>query len=218
MGRPNKIKAIEIANRREKVVALYLMGLPQYEIASRLGFPEGESGNAGRLMVSGDIQAYHEKLKTDGIMDLGEFKARQLAKLHQLQAESFEAYQRSIKGTTTVKDYELLGKLKPDGDSPRKRGRPKKVKENTDLDVLKKEHEETIESGVGDVAFLQFARQCIKDENELMGITGVPLQDSTSPPIIKFTVHQSTPNAPNTIEVEAQQVECATIVNTQNEN
>ncbi len=204
MARPNKIRVIEVANRREKVIALYLMGLPNYEIANRLGFPEGKSGMAGQIMVGKDIEAYQQQLKESPLMDLAEFKAQQLAKLRQLQSESYEAYKRSIDGKNTTKDYELLGKIKEELEGKPK-GKKGKKPTSKDLEVLKKEHEEIIESGVGDVAFLQFSRQCIKDENELMGITGVPLQDSTSPPIIKFTVTQSTNNQP-TIEVEAQQV------------
>jgi hypothetical protein len=87
-------KCFQVAHRRAQVARLHLQGLTQLEISARLGLPPG----AGAKMISVDVKAIREQWRQSAVRDFDERMSEQLAKLHHLARELWEAWERSRSG------------------------------------------------------------------------------------------------------------------------
>lgn len=95
----NKRNATQIANNRREIVRLYLRErLTQAEIGARLGM--------SREMVSYDLRAMQREWLKAGFMDLTAHKARELAKIDELELTYWAAWERS----TGAREISTTGK------------------------------------------------------------------------------------------------------------
>lgn len=72
---------------RREISRLYLQGMYQTDIAAKLGLSQST--------VSRDIQVLIEEWKIERVYDINEAKARELAKVDNLELEYWEAWHRS---------------------------------------------------------------------------------------------------------------------------
>ncbi len=102
MGRSSHTRT-EIAARRERVAALYLQGKSQYAIGRELGLTQTN--------VSRDLDAIRQVWLANAVRDYGERQAEELAKCDRLEAEAWEAWERSKQPaeTTTAERVTLDG-------------------------------------------------------------------------------------------------------------
>jgi len=84
--KPDRSVAQQERDRRE-ISRLYLQGMYQADIAERLGLSQPT--------VSRDIQALIDEWKIERVYDINEAKARELAKVDNLELEYWEAWHRS---------------------------------------------------------------------------------------------------------------------------
>jgi len=103
MARGMTPKDIEIAQRRAEVAALYLSRKTQVEIAAELGVDQAT--------ISRDLTALQALWRSEATEDVGEVKARELARIDRLEREYWQAWEDS-KGkrtTTSKKMSEMAG-------------------------------------------------------------------------------------------------------------
>lgn len=133
------------------VARLYLQGFSQRQIAERLNSRRGITHKVTHVAVHNDIKKAQELWLASAIVDIDAFKAAQLAKLDLIEAEAWEAWEKS-KGTkvTTTK------RLDPDKNyTPAQLNQPDEIKsENTP----------------GDIRFLNLAMDCVLKRNKVMGL------------------------------------------------
>ena len=84
--KPDRSIAQQERDRRE-ISRLYLQGMYQADIAERLGLSQPT--------VSRDIQVLIDEWKVERVYDINEAKARELAKVDNLELEYWEAWHRS---------------------------------------------------------------------------------------------------------------------------
>jgi hypothetical protein len=84
-----------ILSRRTKVAKLYLLGKTQYEIAREVGCSQGTVGN--------DLSALREEWLASALLDFGEAKARELARIDNLESEAWAAWYRSAEDSRTYR-------------------------------------------------------------------------------------------------------------------
>lgn len=88
-----------VTGRRKEAARLYLEGHTQAAIGERLG--------VNQSTVSRDLDAVRQEWKDNAVHDVGEVKAKELAKLDALEVQHWEAWRRSVgthvKTTKTVK-------------------------------------------------------------------------------------------------------------------
>src|SRR6516164_4206609 len=83
-----------IAERRKKVASLYLQGKFQDEIAKEVKVDRGT--------VSRDLKAVQEEWLKSGVMDLNAAKARELAKIDEIERQAWVAWEQSRKDAETM--------------------------------------------------------------------------------------------------------------------
>jgi hypothetical protein len=84
-----------ILSRRTKVAKLYLLGKTQYEIAREVRCSQGTVGN--------DLAALREEWLASALLDFGEAKARELARIDNLESEAWDAWYRSAEDSRTYR-------------------------------------------------------------------------------------------------------------------
>lgn len=98
-----------ILSRRTKVAKLYLLGKTQYEIAKEVRCSQGTVGN--------DLAALREEWLASALLDFGEAKARELARIDNLEAEAWDAWYRSAEDARTYRRrVEEAAEWEEDGD------------------------------------------------------------------------------------------------------
>jgi hypothetical protein len=80
-------KNTEISDRRAKVAELYLRGVRQTQIAADL--------DVNQATISRDLAALRDEWLQSALVDLDQFKAKELAKIDELEREAWDAYRRS---------------------------------------------------------------------------------------------------------------------------
>jgi hypothetical protein len=95
----SKTEALRLAERRAKVVELYVMGLRQSEIAVRLGL----AGPAGEMVVSRDLAAVKKAWADSAVRDWDQDRGRTLGEIAQVKREAWAAFERS-KGPEAKRD------------------------------------------------------------------------------------------------------------------
>ncbi len=89
----NKRTRIQIEDDRREIASLYLQGKTQQAIAERLSMT--------RQMVGYDLKAIQRRLREDTSRNLDEDKARELAKLDELERTHWQAWEDSLEQVTT---------------------------------------------------------------------------------------------------------------------
>ena len=89
----NKRTRIQIEDDRREIASLYLQGKTQQAIAERL--------NMTRQMVGYDLKAIQRRWREDTSRNLDEDKARELAKLDELERTHWQAWEDSLEQVTT---------------------------------------------------------------------------------------------------------------------
>lgn len=124
-----------INERRHKVAELYLQGWPQFKIAKEVGVTQPQ--------VSYDLKHLSKKWQENAMINIDKIKARELAKLDQLEWEFYRGW---------IKSKELQVKEK------------KRYKDARLEEVSK----ETIDTS-GDPRFLDGILKCLSKREELLG-------------------------------------------------
>lgn len=134
------------------VARLYLQGRSQRQIADVLNSRAGIPYRLSHVSVFHDIQKAQETWLASALIDIDEFKARQLAKLDLVEQEAWEAWEKSkVQGSTTIRR-----KIEYKADQPQKSDNPGDLTQTKDA---------------GDIQYLKLALDCVKERNALVGIT-----------------------------------------------
>ncbi len=143
----------EIANRRLQVAEMYLRGVYQSEIASRLGVDQAT--------ISRDLSQLRKEWLDRSINHIDQRKAIELAKIDRLELEYWNAWDRS-KENAEVEVTEQIGSRK----------KPKKEGEEGDFAITPerlKKYKKT-EGQSGNPAFLAGVGWCIDKRCEILGL------------------------------------------------
>ena len=130
----NQAKELALRHRRKQVAALYLRGQSQRDIAQQLGVHQAQ--------VSRDLKVLHQEWRASALQDFDARKARELAKIDELEREAWQAWKRSQEPLE-------ITKASSDGSS-------KKV-------------EKTQKEQCGDPRFLQIVDHCIRRRCDILG-------------------------------------------------
>jgi hypothetical protein len=133
-----------IASRRQKVAAAYLRGEYQVDIAARFGISQQQ--------ISLDLKAIRAAWLQSAIRDFDAARAEELAKIDQVEAEYWQAWERS------KKDKEIAVQ-ESDGALDEKTKKPKIKK----LSLRK-------EGQAGNAVFLQGVLTCIERRCKILGL------------------------------------------------
>lgn len=154
-----KTKADRSASQQERdrreIARLYLQGMYQADIAERLGLSQPT--------VSRDIQLLIEEWKVERVYDINEAKARELAKVDNLELEYWEAWHRSQENAEkeVKKQKAVPGKAKG-------------------ASVINQEIQKTSEGQTGDPRFLSGVQWCIERRCLILGVDAPKKSDITS--------------------------------------
>lgn len=135
---------------RREISRLYLQGMYQVDIAGRLGLSQPT--------VSRDIQVLIDEWKIERAYDINEAKARELAKVDNLELEYWEAWHRSQENAEKeVKKQRAIPGKKDNKGVPT-------------VDVLGQEIQKTSEGQTGDPRFLTGIQWCIERRCLILGV------------------------------------------------
>lgn len=132
-----------ITTRRKEVARLYLQQKTQAEIAQSLGVTQ--------VTVSNDLKAVHAEWVKAAVMDMNEFKQRELERIDALERESWKAWIRSCekaKEKSTKAKATALNQGTPDY-----------------FEVTESEREL-----LGDPRYLEIVKNCIDLRCKIMGV------------------------------------------------
>jgi hypothetical protein len=129
-----------IAERRKTVASLYLQGKFQEEIAKVVKVDRGT--------ISRDLKAVQQEWLKSGVMDLSAAKAREVAKLDEVERQAWVAWEQSRK------DAEIM---EVTGTAQGGEGKPDKVKKIT-------------KGQAGDSRFLGIILDCVNRRCEILGL------------------------------------------------
>lgn len=153
MSRHPPAEYARIEERDAKIAALYLQGVPQYQIAMRIGYDR--TAGAGRVMVCNSLKRIRENWLQSSLLDFNERKALELAKLDRLESKAWELLEKSEKEKVSSEEYqELADALNAPAKNPR--GRPKKKRGGKSSLKVKKEEM------IGDSRYMQIIIKCIE--------------------------------------------------------
>lgn len=115
--------------QREKdlveIARCYLHGMSQMEIAAELDVSQSQ--------ISRDLKVLHERWVKSALVDLNEAKARELARIDQLEREYWDAWRVSCGERIDTETEQIAG---GNGATDRKRVKVKKVKQAGDPEYL----------------------------------------------------------------------------------
>ena len=126
---------------RKRIGEMYLQGKLQADIGKELGLDQAT--------ISRDLKALHGEWLHSALMDFGEAKSRELAKIDLLEVTYWEAWRRSCE-----QQESSTTELVKDADGQSKGGRAQ----------LRKE------PGLGDPRYLQGVQWCIERRCKIIGI------------------------------------------------
>lgn len=143
----------QVDRDRKRIAELYLKRWLQVDIAEELGIDQST--------VSRDLQVIRQQWLKSSLMDFNEAKARELARIDQLEITYWEAWDRSLEA---FKSKIIKAK-----------GNPRTEEE------LKANAEQTLktEDRNGDPRFLQGVQWCIEQRCQILGIYAAVKQEIT---------------------------------------
>lgn len=140
----------KLARDRLTIQTLYFQGKTQWEIAEQLGIRQPT--------VSRDLKALQRLWSRESVKLISEHKAKELAKIDTLEREYWAGWLRSCE----PKETDIKKQIKPG---------------TTDVpgDTRGGRREQTMktEQMIGDKAWLDGVRECIKMRNEILGLTNI---------------------------------------------
>lgn len=135
-------RAVVTEQRRNKVSAMYLAGKNQYEIAEACG--------CSQQQISLDLKKIRAEWRTERVAKIDAHMDKELARLDQVEAEAWQAWERSKRNEVT--------KQEKSGNRPGDQGGP--------FD----EKSKTVRGQAGDPRFLSVVLDCVKKRCELLGL------------------------------------------------
>jgi hypothetical protein len=145
-GKPVDGERLLILQRRVRVAEAYMRHKLLYEIAK----DEGVS----RTTISDDLAAIRKEWLNRAVAAFDQRRAEELARIDRLEAEAWDAWERSKRDAQTIRASTTKGRV--DG-----QGKPLPDLVRTD---------ETLEGQVGDPRFLERIGWCIQKRCEITGI------------------------------------------------
>lgn len=134
----------ELEARRAKVAELYLKGNPQTAIGEEVGVKQST--------VSRDLLAIRKQWLESTLMDFNEAKAREMARIDQLERVAWEAWEKSLGENVTVT-------VKKEGAG--------EGEDRIEVEVERKE--KTVELN-GDPRYLERIQWCIEQRCKILGV------------------------------------------------
>ena len=156
---------VEIANRRQKVAEFYLRGMYQADIAAEVGVDQAT--------ISRDLAGLRKEWLQSALVDINEAKAKELAKIDQLEVEYWAAWERS-KLNAEVEVIEQIGN----------RRKPKAGEKDTDEPAIVPERlkkYKRVEGQSGNPAFLAGIQWCITKRCDILGLDAPKRQEHSGP-------------------------------------
>lgn len=145
----NKRNPTEQARDRRLIAHLYLFEhLSQAEIAARLSARAGVDYTLSRQMIGYELQALQQAWLQAGLMDLNEAKARELARLDELERAYWLEWEKSCRDRVATKRHKV------------------QHGEKGDLD----ETVTVTAYGMGDPRYLEGVHRCIERRCKLLGL------------------------------------------------
>ncbi len=141
----SKEDQVRLEERRTRVSAMYLSGVPQYQIAVNVGVHRGQ--------IARDLDAIRLEWRAARLATFEEKLDRELAKIDRLESVAFEAWERSCRDGVTLHAETTKGRA---------------TKEGMPLPDLAKTAK-TSKGQAGDPAFLSQIRWCIETRLKLIG-------------------------------------------------
>jgi predicted transcriptional regulator len=143
----------EITNRRQEVARLYLRGMYQTDIAVEL--------SVDQATVSRDLAELRKEWLQSALVDLNEAKAKELAKIDQLEVTCWAAWERSKENAEveTVEQIGVKSKTAKKGDKEEFTITPERIKKN-----------KRVEGQSGNPSFLAGIQWCINKRCEILGL------------------------------------------------
>jgi hypothetical protein len=138
---------LAVTQRRQEVSSMYLRGEPQWKIAHHFGVHPGQ--------ISRDLRAIQKQWQEAALFDLDQVKARQLAKLDEVEHKAWLAWDRSCK------DAEIM---EVTGTNHGGKSKPEKVKKTT-------------KGQAGDSRFLAIIQECCKRRCQILGLDAPKQQE-----------------------------------------
>ena len=132
-------KKLAILERRKNAAARYLRGQTQWEIARAF--------EVDQKTVSNDLKAIQAEWLAEAVLDRGEWTARELARLDEIERSAWAAWSKS-------QDNAQIIRTKTRGDSG--------------------ETETTIKGQAGDARFLEIVLKCVAKRCQLLGLDKKP--------------------------------------------
>ncbi len=129
-----------VNERRQQVSKLYLEGWPQYKIADEVKVSQSQ--------ISRDLKYLSQQWQQSSMINIDRIKARELAKIDELERRYYEGWNRSIQVQKVKKEREMAS-----GDG--------KITRETSIERKKL---------VGDYHFLDGILKCIHRRSELLGL------------------------------------------------
>lgn len=161
MAAPKRTQ-FEIARDHADIAGMYLRGMNQWEIAKALASDPERKYELSRQSISRDLKLIKSRWVQMSVASIAELKARELAKLDELERESWRAWERSTqerKKTRTGR--KVTGGLQAVADQ-RTAGPSKQAQADT-VDVWREEQQ-------GDPRFLTTVMDCIDRRCKLLGL------------------------------------------------
>ena len=151
----NKRTRIQIKDDRREIASLYLQGKTQQAIAERL--------NMTRQMVGYDLKAIQRRWWEDTSRNLDEDKARELAKLDELERTHWQAWEDSLEQVTTESSARTTS------------GRGNGHGSVTEQAAIRREGKQ------GNPAYLRGVMECIDRRCKILGLDAPAKQEISAP-------------------------------------
>lgn len=139
------------------IAKLYLEQKTQLQIADWIR--RNRPYNLSVAVISGILKALFQEWRTQAVHKIDELKARDLAKLLDLEATATEAWQRSLLTSEKTTHEHDGSEPKPEF---KKNGKPYKTKPHLRVSVVKENRD-------GDPRFLEIILKCIAQRSEILG-------------------------------------------------
>jgi len=133
------------------IAELYVKGYTQADIAEELS--KARDYSIGRTQIWKDIQLIHKRWMEAYILPVNELKVRELARLDRLENEYWDAWERSKRDITSLRQ-DTIRDRSPSGSETYNRNKT----------ILKKDERD------GSVAFLQGIERCIDKRCQILGL------------------------------------------------
>ena len=133
-------KKLAVAQRRQEVASMYLRAEPQWKIAQHFGVHPGQ--------ITRDLRVIQKQWQEQTHLNLDEAKARELAKLDEIERQAWEAWVKSCKDAETM---EVTGTAQGG------KSIPEKVRKTT-------------KGQAGDSRFLAIILDCVNKRSEILGL------------------------------------------------